>query len=368
VRRPLAAWQAVAAAVLEGAGVPAAAAQTVAAVVVESEARGIESHGLRMLPGYVTRLRSGGTNPLAAPEVVRQGPAVALLDGQNGLGQLVAVHGMRLAMEKARAAGIGACAAFNSNHYGAAAPYALMAAREGLIGVATTNSVAAVAPPGGRVGRVSNTATAYAVPTGSEPPLTLDISMATAARSRFILQSERGQPLPDGWAIDADGQPTTDARAGLGGYLLPLGSPTAGHKGFGLAMLMDTLAGVLSGARFGIELQRLTDDDPTPYGIGQFYLAVDPVWFGDPAVFRQRMDRMIRDVRATPAQPGVERIYAPGERAHARWLAAQRDGVTVPEAVARRLDALAGTAPTSPEVGPAPRHDDGDAASVVAPA
>jgi LDH2 family malate/lactate/ureidoglycolate dehydrogenase len=325
------------------AGVPPASAGVVAGVLVEAEARGIESHGVRMLPGYVSRLRHGGFNPAADPQIVREGPAVALIDGQNGLGALVATRAMAVAVQKAKAAGIGACAAFHSNHYGAAACYALQACREGVIGVATTNSVAAVAPSGGRVGRVGNTATAYAIPTEEEPPLVLDISMSTAARSRFALHAERGQPLPEGWAIDAGGQPTTDARAGLGGYLMPLGSPTAGHKGFGLAMLMDSLAGALSGARFGIELQRMTDDDPRAYNIGHFLLAVDPSWFGDPAGFRRKIDRMIRDLRATPAQPGVDRIWAPGERSHARWLDAQANGVAIDGALAERIAALAGT-------------------------
>jgi LDH2 family malate/lactate/ureidoglycolate dehydrogenase len=187
---------------------------------------------------------------------------------------------------------------------------------------------------------VSNAATAYAIPAAEEPPLVLDISMSTAARSRFIIHAERGLPLPEGWAIDAQGQPTTDARAGLGGYLLPLGSPTAGHKGFGLALLMDALAGALSGARCGIELQRLANDDPTPYGIGQFYLAVDPSWFGDPADFRRTIDRIIRDVRETPKQPGVERIYAPGERSHARWVEAREAGFALPAVLDRQVLAL----------------------------
>jgi L-2-hydroxycarboxylate dehydrogenase (NAD+) len=323
------------------AGVPPEHAAVVAGVIVEAEARGIESHGVRMVPSYVARLRHGGFNPAADPRIVREGPAVALMDGQNGLGPLVATRAMAVAIQKAKAAGIGACAAFSSNHYGAAACYALQACRQGVIGIATTNSVAAVAPPGGRVGRVGNTATAYAIPTDQEPPLVLDISMSTAARSRFALHAERGQPLPEGWAIDAEGQPTTDAKAGLGGYLLPLGSPTAGHKGFGLAMLMDTLAGALSGARFGIELQRMTDDDPRPYGIGQFLLAVDPSWFGDPTAFGRNIDRMIRDLRGTPRQPGVDHIHAPGERSHARWLAARTDGLTLPASLAVRLEALA---------------------------
>ncbi|MGH2352498.1 MAG: Ldh family oxidoreductase [Chloroflexota bacterium] len=329
-------------AALRRAGVPEVAARIVAGVLVEAEARGIESHGLRLLPSYVARLRAGGFNAAAEPRIVRDGPAVALVDGQNGLGPLVATRAMEVAIAKAQAAGIGACAAFASNHYGAAACYALLACRQGLIGVATTNSVAAVAPPGGRVGRVGNTATAYAVPTDEEPPVVLDISMSTAARSRFALHAERGQPLPEGWAIDAEGKPTTDARAGLGGYLLPLGSPTAGHKGFGLAMLMDTLAGALSGARFGIELQRLTDDDPRPYGIGHFLLAIDPAWFGEPAAFRRKLDRMIRDLRATPRQPGVDRLYSPGERSHARWLDAQARGLNIPEQLERRIRSLAG--------------------------
>lgn len=328
-------------AAFQRAGVPAANAAVVASALVEAEARGIESHGVRMLPSYVARLRSGGFSASAEPRVVREGPAVALLDGENGLGPLVATRAMDVAIQKARTAGIGACAVLNSNHYGAAAVYALQACRHGLIGVATTNSVAAVAPPGGRIGRVGNTATAYAIPTEEEPPLVLDVSMSTAARSRFGIHAERGEPLPEGWAIDADGQPTTDPKAGLGGYLLPLGSPTAGHKGFGLAMLFDTLAGVLSGARFGIELQRMTDDDPRPYGIGHFLLAVDPSWFGDPSDFRRKIDRMIRDVRETPPQPGVKRVYAPGERSHAKWLQAQEEGVALQEKVLERIRGLA---------------------------
>jgi LDH2 family malate/lactate/ureidoglycolate dehydrogenase len=328
------------------AGVPEANAVVVAHALVEAEARGIESHGVRMLPSYVARLRSGGFNAAAEPRVVRDGPAVALMDGDNGLGPLVATQAMAVAMDKARSAGIGACAAFASNHYGAAAVYALQACREGLIGLATTNSVAAVAPPGGRVGRVGNTATAYAIPTHVEPPLVLDISMSTAARSRFALHAERGQPLPEGWAIDAEGRPTTDAKAGLGGYLLPLGSPTAGHKGFGLAMLMDTLSGALSGARFGIELQRMTDDDPRRYGIGHFLLAVDPAWFGDPAAFRRRIDRMIGDVRDTPVLPGADRVYAPGERSHARWLDAQQRGIALGDTLLAKIRSLAATSPT----------------------
>lgn len=329
-------------AAFERAGVSHANAGIAADVLVEAEARGTESHGVRMLPSYVARLRSGGFNARAEPQVTRDKGAVALLDGQNALGVIVARRAMAVAVEKAQAYGIGACAAFNSNHYGAAAVYALQACREGLIGIATTNSVAAVAPPGGRVGRVSNAATAYAVPAEEEPPLVLDISMSTAARSRFLLHAERDEPLPEGWAIDADGMPTTDPTAGLGGYLLPLGSPTAGHKGFGLAMLMDSLAGALSGARFGIEIQRLADDDPRPYGIGHFMLAIDPTWFGDAAEFRRKIDRMIRDLRSTPRQPGVERIYAPGERSHARWQEAQARGLPIDARLERLIRDLAG--------------------------
>jgi LDH2 family malate/lactate/ureidoglycolate dehydrogenase len=329
------------AAAFRNAGVPAVNASVVADVLVEAEGRGIESHGVRMLASYVARLKAGGFSASAEPKVIREGPAIALLDGENGLGPLVATRAMRVAMGKARAAGIGACAVRHSNHYGAAACYALMACREGLIGIATTNSVAAVAPPGGRVGRVGNTATAYAVPTAEEPPLVLDISMSTAARSRFMLHQERGDPLPEGWAIDAEGLPTTDPKAGLDGYLLPLGSPTAGHKGFGLAMLMDTLSGALSGAKFGLELQRMTDSDARSYGIGHFMLAIDPQWFGETAELRSKIDRMIRDLRGTPRQPGVDRIYAPGERSHERWLEAERNGIEVAESVLAKIRELA---------------------------
>src|SRR5688500_17193922 len=307
------------AAACRNAGVPAENAGVVAHVLVEAEGRGIESHGVRMLSSYVARLKAGGFSATAEPKVIREGPAIALMDGDNGLGPLVATRAMEVAIQKAQTAGIGACAVRHSNHYGAAACYALMAGGGGLIGTATTNGGAAVAPRGGGGGRGGNTATAYAVPTGEEPPLVLDISMSTAARSRFMLHAERGEPLPEGWAIDAEGQPTTDPKAGLGGYLLPLGSPTAGHKGFGLAMLMDTLSGALSGARFGLELQRMADTDARSYGIGHFMMAIDPQWFGEPGEFRTKIDRMIRDLRDTPRQQGVERISAPGERSHEKW-------------------------------------------------
>lgn len=321
--------------VLAAAGLPDADAALAAAAIVEADLRGAPSHGVRLLPGYVERLRAGGINPRPRLRVTREGPAVALLDGDHGMGHVVAARAMDLAIEKARACGIGACAAAHSGHFGIAAFYALRALDRGMIGLATTSSVAVIPPPGGAAGRVGNTATAYALPAGEEPPPVLDIAMSAAARAKILLYAARDEPIPADWALDRAGNPTTDPHAAAEGWLLPMG----GHKGFGLALLWDALAGVLSGSRFGPQVVRPAPDERTD--VGHFMLALDVAAFGDPADFRARMDAVVRGIRETPPRPGGEEPRAPGARSAALRRRRLADGIPLPAAVIADLNRLA---------------------------
>ena len=322
-------------ALLEAADLPAKDAALAAAAIVEADLRGVPSHGVRLLPDYLERLRAGGLNSRPHLRVVREGPGVALLDGDHGMGHVVACRAMDLAIAKARACGIGACATFHSNHFGIAAFYAMRALDQGMIGFCTTNSVAVIPPPGGAAGRVGNTATAYALPAGEEPPVVLDAAMSVAARSRILLHAERGQPIPDGWALDRQGRPTTDARAAAEGWLLPAGE----HKGFGLALLWDALAGVLSGARFGTQVVRPQPHEHTE--IGHFMLAVDISYFGEVDAFRRRVDTVVRTIRETPPLTGVDAVHAPGEHSQALRQRRLAQGVPLPPAVVQRLNRAA---------------------------
>jgi LDH2 family malate/lactate/ureidoglycolate dehydrogenase len=323
------------AAIFVAAGLPEAAALLAAAAISEADLRGVPSHGVRLVPEYVARLRAGGLNPRPHLRVVRESAGTALLDGDHGLGHVVACRAMDLAIEKARACGIGSCAAFNSNHFGLAAFYALRAREQGMIGLATTNSVPVMPPPGGAAGRVGNTATAYALPTHDEPPIVLDIAMSMAARSKIQLYAAEGRPIPGDWALDQAGRPTTDAHAAAAGWLLPAG----GHKGFGLALLWDALAGALSGARFGTAVQRPLAHEHTE--IGHFMLVLDVRAFAPLEDFEQRIDRVVRDIRATPLRPGVAGVHAPGEASAARRAEQLAHGVVLPAAVVQALNAEA---------------------------
>ena len=323
---------------LEAAGVPAADAEVAAAAIVEADLRGVPSHGVSLLPGYLTRLEAGGLNPRPRLAVVSEAPALVVLDGDGGLGHVVATRAMDLALERARSSGVGACAAGHSSHFGMAATYADRAAAAGMIGIAVSNSVAVMPPPGGAAARVGVTAFAYALP-GEDEPLGADLSMSVASRGRILLRAAAGEPVPGDWALDAEGRPTTDARAAAEGLLLPLG----GHKGFALALLWDALAGILSGSRYGAAAVRQPPDRPGD--IGHFLLALDVARFGPIERFREAVEGVARSIRETPPLAGsAEPPRVPGERSRAQRERSLREGVPVPDRVVAELDRLAAAA------------------------
>ncbi|MBI2938824.1 MAG: Ldh family oxidoreductase [Chloroflexi bacterium] len=322
------------------AGLSAEHAETVTRVQVEADLRGIHSHGMRAVPTYLTRIDRGIVNPRPTVRVVHATELSAVVDGDAGPGQVVAVRAMEECLARARRRGFGLAVARNSNHFGAAAYYAMMALPHDLIGFATTNGNLVLAPWGGVRPTVGNNPLAYAIPAGEEWPIVLDIAMSVAAGGKVDLAAAEGHPLPAGWAINSAGQPTRDPAAARRGQMLPLGAPAAGYKGFGLALVMEALAGALAGARFALQHTAEVEDGELPWDEGHFFLALDPALIMPVDEFKRRVDRLIRDCQASPPAPGEPPVRVPGAGGWLRRERALREGIPLPASVYRSLQRL----------------------------
>src|SRR5919109_3676467 len=317
------------------AGLPEEGARIVTEVQLEASLRGQPTHNMGGVPGYARRAAAGGLNPQPTIRVERETALHAQLDGDNGPGQWVSVVAMRQAMAKAKAGGIGLATARRSNHFGAAGHYAWVAAAEGLIGVCTTNGGPWPAPWGGVTPTFGNNPLGVGIPIGRYYPLVLDVAMSVVAMGKIALAIAEGQPLPSGWILDRRGRPSTDPadfRASV------LGVPIAGHKGYGLTMVMETLAGVLTGADFPWQhrADRAARSTYEP-NLGHFFLALDPELFMPRAQFAARVDAMIEAAKGSERADGVEEILVPGEiemRARERSL---REGVPLLPSTYRAL-------------------------------
>ena len=343
------------AAILRGAGMSDAGARTAAVVLVASDARGIESHGVARLPQYVKLIDAGVLDPAAAPEVQRESAATALIDGHNGMGQVMGDYAMRLAVEKARRHDVGVVTVRNTNHYGIAGYYAMLALDHDLIGVSLTNSSPLVAPTGGRRAMVGTNPIAVAVPTGDGRPFVLDMATSTVPVGRLEVYARKGLPLQPGWAVDEQGNPTLDAAAGRAGALLPLGgvAETGGYKGYGLGVLVDLLTGVLAGGLYGPFIGGLWDAT-APSNLGHFFLALNPTAFGPLDAFYARAQDLLGRLKAGEPAPGVEEILVAGEREQRAHEEARRHGVRLYHSDAAALDELG----TRFGVGALPAHDE----------
>jgi LDH2 family malate/lactate/ureidoglycolate dehydrogenase len=322
------------------AGVSEEDAATIARVQIEADLRGMHSHGMRAAPTYLDRIRRGIINPRPRLTVTDHG-AVALVDGDDGPGQVVATRAMRECLDRAKRFHVGIGLARRSNHLGAAGYYAGMAVQEDLIGFATTNGNLVLAPWGGVTPTVGNNPIAIGVPADREPPILLDVAMSVVAGGKIDLVAAEGQELPEGWSLDAAGRPTRDLAAALAGFGVPLGAPAAGHKGFGLAFAMEVLAGALTGARYGREHTLEVESGPLPWDEGHFFLAIDPALAMPLGEFKRRVDQMIREVRDTRPAAGGAPSHAPGELSWRRREQALREGILLPGSVYERLKASA---------------------------
>lgn len=342
-----------AAAIFEAHRVPAHAARTAAEVLVASDTRGIESHGVARLEQYVAAIEGGVMDPAAQPAIVRESAATALVDARNGLGHVAGVFAMNLAIEKARRADVGIVSVQHSNHYGIAGYYAMMGAQEGLIGISLTNSSPLVAPTRVRAALLGTNPIAVAAPTGGPIPFVLDMATSTVPRGRIEVAARKGIPLGTGWSMDVEGRPTLDAQAAMGGALLPLGGAeeSGGYKGYGLATMVELLCGVLSGSLYGPLIARLWAVE-FPSDLGQFFMALNPAAFGTLEAFQERARDLQRLLKDGPLAAGAQEILIAGEKEQRATEHNIAEGVPVHPAVVARLEELA--APTG--LGPLPRR------------
>ncbi len=331
--------------VLMKSGVDAADAATVADVLVAADLRGVESHGVGRLESYyVSRIRSGKLEPRPKVEVIRETPTSLVLDAGNGLGHPAGKRAMLATIEKAKTSGAAFATVRNSNHFGIAGYYAMLALDHDLIGIASTNSVRYGAPTFGRDIMLGTNPFAYAIPADKEPPFVLDFATTTVPRGKLEVYLRKEKPLNPGWAIDAQGHPTVDPAAALKGALLPLGgfgTDNGGHKGYGLGLLVDILCGVLSGGAFGNDLPK-PNSPPEPGKISHFFGAFRIDGFREVAEFKRDMDRELRAFKDSEKAPGQERIYVAGEIEHEKTLYNREHGVPVHVKVWNGLERLAG--------------------------
>ena len=295
-------------AVLESLGVPTEDAHLLADSLVVAELWGHSSHGMLRLPWYVERLRSGVMTAVTKPEIVMDGGAVTVMDGHHGIGQILSAKAVELGIHRARQHGISAVGVRNSNHFGTAAYFTRMAAREGCVAMFATNASPAMAPWGGKAKSIGTNPWSIAAPAGSRGVAVMDIANTAVARGKIYLAAERGVEIPNTWAADEDGVPTTDAREAIHGLILPM----AGHKGYVISFMMDVLAGVLTGSHFGSNVAGPYEAN-RPSGCGHLLITIDVKSTMPLAEFEQRMEALIEEVKSVPKAHGIEEIFFPGE-------------------------------------------------------
>jgi len=326
-------------AALRACGLSEADARVTADVLVTTDTFGVFTHGTKSLRGYVRRVRAGGLKADAVPQIVAEGPAWAIVDGQSAIGMVTSVRAMNTAIEKAKTAGVAYVGVRNSCHFGAAGYYVNLAARADMIGMAMANDTPSMAVPGSRKGVLGTNPFAYAVPAGEEAPIFLDIASSAVAGGKIRIYQAQGRKVPDNWLVDTEGVPTTDPFAyPFAGSLLPF----AGHKGYGIAAMIETLAGVLSGAGMMWDVVSWIDGEPSlPTQHGAAFLAMDVGAMMPIETFKGRVDKMIRDIRQAPKAKGAERIYLPGEIEWQHRRQALAQGLALPADVLTSLRGLA---------------------------
>ncbi|MEJ8546301.1 Ldh family oxidoreductase [Brevibacillus borstelensis] len=323
-------------AVFVRAGVSTREAETVARSLVHADLRGVHSHGLARMPVYVERILAGLIDVKEAPVVLNKAGATAIVDGKNCLGAVVGEAALQTAMEIAGKNGTGMVGVRCSNHFGACSYYAEQAIQKGMILFVMSNAPQTMAPTGGLRPFFGSNPIAAGIPTGSAPPFLLDMATTVAARGKIALAAKRGEAIPRGWAIDEQGEDTTEPERALRGALLPIG----GAKGYGIAMFVDILCGLLTGAGYGPSVHSLYDNDQHPQNVGHFFWVLRVESFMPLPLFKQRMDEYIQLIKAEPRAAGREEILIPGEM---EWRTAKErraSGVTLPEKVASELSAL----------------------------
>lgn len=325
--------------ILRGLGVAPDEAGTVADLLVEADLRGVDSHGAHLVSLYVTRIRSGHLKPSTEITTLRDDGTTVLLDGGLGFGQVAGLEAMQMAVDRSGEHGVAAIAVRESTHLGALGAFTMRAAEAGRICFCWQNGPTIVPPFGGVTPLFSTNPISYAIPTDEEPTIVYDIATTTVAGNKVLLAKRRGDPtIPEGWANDERGRPTTDTEAASVFNLQWFG----GHKGFGLGFLVEVLAGVLTGSSFSrLEYSESELTGKERISKGYVFLALDPSRFMPVDEFRARVDALVRDVRESERAEGVDRIWMPGEIEHHRRIVRERDGIPLPRVLVDDLEGFA---------------------------
>ncbi len=316
-------------------GLPAEQAELSTHALIYSELRFHpgQGQGVRRLPVYADRIAAGILNTSAAFEIIKESPALALVDAHDGPGSVTGIRAMRLAVAKAKVSGIGHVVVRGGTHYGSSAVHAHEAVNAGCIGIAITNAGAEMAPWGGAEARVGTNPWAIGAPTDRGFPVILDIALTTAGKGMMRWHAREGIPMPIDWALTPDGLETTDPAAAMAGALLGIGQ----YKGYGLSFMTDVMTGVLSGGGFGLAPY----SDPRRQDVSHAFTAIDIGWFMPLDDFRARMGRLIDEVKSSRLRPGGGEVLVPGEVEHRREQEKATAGVPLDRAVYAELAGLA---------------------------
>ncbi|MCX7418871.1 MAG: Ldh family oxidoreductase [Planctomycetia bacterium] len=322
-------------ATLQQVGLNNADAEITADALVTTDAMGVFTHGTKLLSGYLNRLRGGGYLATGAPRIEREGLAWGVIDGQSALGQVGSVFAMKTAIAKARQVGVAYVGLRNTGHIGAAGYYAAMAAREGLIGLVTGNDMPSVAAPGSRGAVLGSNPLAYGIPVGDRDPILLDMATAAVAGGKVYAAHQRGEPIPSTWLIGPDGRPTTD------GSLYPQHAslaPMASHKGYGLGLWAEILAGVLPGGAITWQVGSWIFDEPSKPSLhNAAFIAIDVAAIAPPEEFAARVQSLIDEIHQAPTADGIDRVLLPGEREWNLYHTATNHGIDLPADVVAKL-------------------------------
>jgi L-2-hydroxycarboxylate dehydrogenase (NAD+) len=337
--------------VFKGVGVPAEDAKICAEVLITSDKRGIDSHGIgRLKPIYYDRIKQGIQYPVTKFEIVREGPTTAVIDGHDGMGQVIAKKSMAMAIEKAKKYGLGMVVTRNSTHFGIAGYYAMMASGAGMIGMTGTNARPSIAPTFGVENMLGTNPLTFAMPTDEDFPFVLDCATSITQRGKIEVYDRLGKELPPGWVIGEDGQSKTNAHEVLidlvkgTAALSPLGGigeDLAGYKGYGYATVVEILSAALQSGNF---LKGLLGFDPQgkpqPYHLGHFFMAIDVSQFTAPEDFKKTTGEILRALRASKKAPGQDRIYTAGEKEYLAWQERKVKGIPVDPALQNNIRQL----------------------------
>ena len=326
-------------------GLTEADAAQVASLMAEADLQGSDGHGVIRLTQYIKRIRAGGINTRPDIRVVRERAAMAVIDGDNGMGHLVVSRAVDLAIRKARECGVAWVSTRYSNHAGPASLYARRPMQHDMLGLYFAVGNANHLPPwGGMDMLLSTNPIAAGIPAGEEPPVVLDMATTVAAYGKVKAKAKAGEMMPEGWMIDRQGKPLLDPNRSNEGFLLPIG----GHKGYGLALMVGLLAGTLGGGAMGRDVVDFNADHVTVTNTGQAILVIDLAAFGEPAQFKHAVDKLVRELRGAERLPGVDRIWLPGEQSHLRRQQYRAHGIPLSAGVVADITALAA------EIGVAP--------------